>query len=127
MRVQLDSKPHVSEQATSKRLDGLLFTVKMVRAVPMQWNTAERKVERQQFATWLLTETADVHKVLVDEFGINVWTARMQGRAVRGERAVRLLEGQRGNNLTIYLAVSPILGLVHFSYVDGGIDTRILR
>ena len=57
-RVQLDGKPHVSEQAISKRLDGLLFTVKMVRAVAMQWNTA----------TWLLTEAADDHKVFVDEF-----------------------------------------------------------
>ena len=73
MRVQLDGKPHVLEQAISKRLDGLLFTVKMVRAVPMQWSTAERKFERQQFATWLLTEAADVHDV--DEFRINVWTA----------------------------------------------------
>ena len=59
----------------------------------MQWNTADRKVECQQFATWLLMEAANVHKVFVDEFGINVWTARMQGRAVRGEHAVQLLEG----------------------------------
>ena len=42
MRVQLDGKPHVSEQAISKRLDGLLYTVKMIRAVPIQWNTPER-------------------------------------------------------------------------------------
>ena len=118
MRVQLDGKPHVSEQAISKSLDGLLFTVKMVLC-PCN-GTVQRKVERQQFATWLLTEAADVHKVFVDEFGINAWTGRTQGRAVRGERAVRLLEGQRGSYLTICLVVSPILGLVHYSYVDGG-------
>ena len=55
------------------------------------------------------------HKVFVDEFGVNVWTARSKGRAPIGARAVRIVEGQRGSNVTICLAISPQFGLVHSS------------
>ena len=60
------------------------------------------------------------HKIFIDEFGINVWTARSKGRAVRGNRAVRIVEGQRGQNLTICLAISSYYGLIHSTTINGG-------
>ena len=115
MRVDLPNKPHVSHQAISKKLDGLLYTVKDVRSVPEQWNTPRVKEERQQFANWFMGDGLRQHKVFVDEFGVNVWTARSKGRAPIGARAVRIVEGQRGSNVTICLAISPQFGLVHSS------------
>lgn len=54
--------------------------------------------------------------VFQDETGFNIWTSRTRGRAVR------ILEGQRGRNLTISMAVSPVHGLVHHNILDGGMN-----
>ena len=118
MRTDLPTKPSVSYQAISKKLDGLFYTLKDVRGVPVQWSTPSVKEERRQFANWLLGDGRNVLKVFVDEFGANVWTSRSKGRAPVGERAVRIVEGQRGQNVTICLAISP-LGVVHSSIFPG--------
>ena len=54
-----------------------------------------------------------------------MWFQRMdhsQSRALssRRERAVRMVDEQRGRNLTVCLAVSPQYGLVHHVFVEGG-------
>ena len=49
-----------------------------------------------------------------------MWTARTQGRAPRGDRAITIVNSQRGRNLSICLAISQELGLVHFALVEGG-------
>lgn len=59
-----------------------------------------------------------LHKVFVDELGATVWTLRSKGRAPTGERVVRVVEGQEGQNVTICLAISP-LGVVHASIFPG--------
>ena len=41
MWVDMRGKPAVSYQAISKKLDGLMYTVKDIRGVPVQWNTLE--------------------------------------------------------------------------------------
>ena len=45
---------------------------------------------------------------------------RPEGRALRGERAYRQIAGQKGNNITITLAVSSTFGLIHHSMHIGG-------
>ena len=55
------------------------------------------------------------HCVFVDECGYNIWTARSHGRARQGEGAYRQVCGQRGRNLTMTIAISPINGLVFSS------------
>ena len=52
------------------------------------------------------------HTVFIDECGYNIWTARSQGRALRGERAYRQVCGQRGRNVSEALAISPTRRLV---------------
>ena len=60
------------------------------------------------------------HCVFIDECGYNIWTARNHGRARQGERAYRQVCGQRGRNVTVALAVSPVNGLVfHSTYIGG--------
>lgn len=91
----------------------------------MQWNTPAVKLERQQFANWLMGDGLHVHKIFIDEFGANVWTARSKGRALAGQRAVRIVEGQRGQNVTVCLAISPLLGLVHWVVFPGGMTQTL--
>jgi hypothetical protein len=83
-----------------------------------QWNTDEVKTEREAYAQWLLNTGTMGNLIFVDEFGSDIWTARTQGRAPVGERAVRIVEGQRGQNLTLCLAVSPVGGLIHWMFVE---------
>lgn len=118
--MDLPDKPAVSHQCISKQIDGMFYTLKDVRAAPVQWNTPQVKEERNVFANWMMGDGLHTHKVFLDEFGCNVWTARTKGRSICGDRAVRVVEGQRGQNVTICLAVSPILGVVHYSIFAGG-------
>ena len=55
----------------------------------------------------------------IHECGYNIWTARNHGRARQGERAYRQVCGQRGRNVTVALAVSPVNGLVFRSAYIG--------
>ena len=48
--------------------------------------------------------------------------SRSHGRARQGERAYRQVCGQRGRNLTVIMAISPINGLVFFSAAVGGMN-----
>lgn len=54
----------------------------------------------------------------------SIWTARSQGRALRGERAYRQVCGQRGRNVTAAMAISPTSGLVFHSAILGGMNAR---
>lgn len=97
----------VSTTTITRYLDGELITLKLSRSVPFQWNFDAIKIERSDFAHWMMAEGVMKNLIYTDECGFNVWTARTQGRSLCGTRAVRLVEGQRGQNLTVCLAVSP--------------------
>ena len=60
--------------------------------------------------------------VFVDECSYNIWTARSHGRARKGERAYHQVCGQRGRNLTVTMAISPINGFVFSSAFVGAIN-----
>ncbi|GFR58494.1 DDE superfamily endonuclease [Elysia marginata] len=51
---------------------------------------------------------------------------RRRGRAVRGKRAVHVVQGRRGPNLTLTFAVSNVGGLIYHELTKGGMsDQRI--
>ena len=125
LRIELPEKPHVTYQALSLNLDGMFYSIKDIRHIPIQWNLPQQKLERRIYADWLLREGLHQHKIFVDEFGVNIWTSRSKGRAQVGERAVRILEGQRGKNVTICLAVSAEIGLVHSVTIEGGMTNDL--
>lgn len=114
--------PAVTTQAISRRLDGTLcITLKDARRVHGHWNSEVTKEARFQHVTWMLeTGTLVRNLIYIDECGCNLWTARTKGWAGVGDRAVMLADGQRGHNLTVALAVSPQLGLVHHGLFTGG-------
>lgn len=118
-------KPMVSRMTISRALDGSLITLKLLRTIPTQWNTDEVKDARKTFVEWLLREYSSKTLIYLDECGFNIWTARSQGRAFRGQRAVRVVCGQRGKNMTALLAVSPKHGLVHNTIIEGGMTKEL--
>ena len=117
--------PAMSLTTISRALDGSLITLKLLRSVPTQWNADDVKSERVEYVNWYFQEGTQREIVFVDECGFNIWTSRTQGRSARGSRAVRIVSGSRGKNLTVCLAVSPRLGKIHFTFVDGGMTKEL--
>ena len=102
-----------------------MYSLKDLRSVPVNWNQPGVKEERRQYIEWLMSDVGlNRFKIFIDEFGVNVWTSRTKGRAAVGQRAVRIVEGQRGKNVTICLAISPEGRLVYHCRRN---DTRILQ
>ena len=119
--LEFPNAPNVDLTTISRAIDGRLITLKLVRLVPQNWNEEVTKEARRMHVEWLLEDGSQKHLLYMDEFGVNLWTSRTQGRAARGERAVAIVNGQRGRNLSICLAISQEIGLVHFALVEGGV------
>ena len=102
----------------------MLFRFKIARRQPAERNRPDVIQKRHDYANLFMGQAIVSHTVFVDECGYNIWTARSQGRAIRGERAYRQVCGQRGRNLTVALAISAIAGLVFHSAIIGGMNAQ---
>ena len=123
LRRRLPAKPEIHDR-TVRTLDGMLFRVKLVRPLPADRNRPDVLNKRVDYANWFMNHAIVRHSVFVDECGYNIWTARSHGRARQGERAYRQVCGQRGRNLTVTMAISPINGLVFSSAAVGGMNAE---
>ena len=120
LRRRLPAKPLIHDRTIARNLEGMLFRVKLVRPVPADRNRRDILQRRQEYGNWFMNHAIMRHCVFIDECGYNIWTARNHGRARQGERAYRQVCGQRGRNVTVALAVSPVNGLVfHSAYIGG--------
>ena len=63
----------------------------------------------------------------IDECSYNIWTARNHGMERQGMRAYRQVCDQRGWDMTVALAVSPVNGLMFHSADIGGMNTPRLN
>ena len=70
-------------------------------------------------------EVQETEFIFIDEAGINIWTKRTHGRAVRGRQAVRVVQGRRGPNLTMTFAVSNVGGLIYHELTEGGMTASM--
>ena len=73
---------------------------------PRERNSEVTKLARRDYAAWLMQIQVVAELVFFDEAGINLWLRRTRGMAPRGQRAVRVVNGRRGRNLTVIFAVS---------------------
>ena len=90
LRANLPQKPTISIKTLSRSIDGPAYTPKLNRYSPAQRNATEILSARKQYAEWILSADAEgAEKLYVDEFGVNIHTKRL-GRALRGERAIRV-------------------------------------
>ena len=119
LRRRLPDAAHISISSLCTVLDGELLTMKKLEDSPAERNSEAVKNQRRLYADWLLQDGVNNQLVFIDEAGYNLHTKRTRGRARRGERAVRVVAGDRGPNYTVCFAVSPQLGLV-FHTIDNG-------
>ena len=116
---------------------------------PAERNRADVKVKRREFEEWLnnVRDDHDHKLIYIDEAGFNLHMCRTRGRAAPGDRAVRVVNGRRGNvkfsifhflvfmymqltlgpNTTCILAVSVIRGIIHQEFRQGGVTAGIFN
>ena len=124
LRLRLPHKPVIHDRTVARALEGMLYRVKLARPLPADRNRPDVLQKRVEYGNWFMGHAVVNHTVFIDECGYNIWTARSQGRVLRGERAYRQVCGQRGRNVTVALAISPTSGLVFHSAILGGMNGR---
>lgn len=121
LHLRLPNKPVVGRSTISKGLKSQLIVMKKLEAAPVQRNTTGTKEMRRQFAEWLMNDGVNRDELIfVDETGFHLHCVRTRGRAHKGERAVRIVNGRRGGNFTLCLAISNTRGLIFHTLSDRG-------
>ena len=77
------------------------------------------------YSIWLYNEGIDNHIIYIDECGFNLYTKRTYGRAPVGQRAVRIVGGQRGRNTSAIVAISNQVGVVYSEIHQGSITKAV--
>ena len=114
----------IHDRTVAWNLEGILLHVKLVRPVPADRNRHD-VLQRQEYGNWFINHAIMHHCVFIDQWGYSIWTARNhcmerqgeagRGRARQGEHAYRQVSSQRGRNVTVAPAVSPVNSLVFHS------------
>ena len=123
LRERMPDKAHISGSTVAKVLECRLITIKKLEDAPAERNRADVVQLRHNFAHWLM-ENAEREMIFIDESGVNLHVKRTRGRAVAGERAVRVIGHQRGRNVTLIVAASPARGLLHHVIIEGGVNAQ---
>lgn len=109
------------DRSVSRICENMFYTLKKVTVEPIDRNSLANKNKRAEFANWFLQEgILNENTIFVDETGMNIWTKRSNGRSKIGQPATLMVNGQRGPNLTLILAISPVSGIVHQKFHTGG-------
>ena len=90
--------------------------MKKMETVPQDRNRPDVIDSRRAYAAWYLEVTnmeQSPELIYIDKSGFNLWTARTRGRVRSGARAVRVVNGQRGANFTLILAVPSQRGVIY--------------
>ena len=120
LEILLPNKPLLSISSIARSLTGSLIVLKKMEDAPAERNTDRTKLLRRNYAEWLMQAQVDKEIVYIDEAGLNLWVRRTRGRARRGERAVRVINGRRGRNLTMVFSISNQRGLLNHDLFEGG-------
>ena len=121
VNYQLQTDLHLNPRASSfKQFPNLRDQLMVMK----KWNPFRKTATdptidtRRAYAAWYL-EVTNVGQP-PDECGFNLWTARTRGRALRGARTVSVVNGQRGANFTLILAVFSQRRVIYSDFFQGG-------
>ena len=109
----------------SRALEGELITLKQARNIVGNRNSPEVKAERLAYAHWMYEIGLQKHRVYVDETGFNLYTKRAYGRAILGQRVNRVVRGQRGNNVTVIVAICDTVGVLYHEIHERGVNREV--
>ena len=123
LKSLLPHKPAMCDNTSSNILHGQMVTMKKLMDSPAERNASEVKAQRRQLVEWLIALSPDIEPIFIDESGFHLWIKRTRGRAIRGDRAVRVVGGRRSTNFSALFAVSPGRGLVHHQFITSNTNS----
>ena len=127
LRETWPNTPQVSDSTIARVLDGQLISVKKSHDIVATRNEPRIKEQRVLYAEWMYNYGLGGHRIYIDETGFNMYTRRQYGRAPVGQRVNRIVNGQRGRNTTVIVAISDQVGVVYYEIVVGGVTGEIFR
>ena len=77
---RLPRKPAIHDRTEPNTLQGMLYRVKLVKALPADRDRPDVVQKGVDYANWfMLHAVVTNHSIFVDECGYNIWTARSYG------------------------------------------------
>ena len=127
LRARLPQKPHFTQKALSKALEGRMTTFKIARDCPAERSSEEKIDDRYNYALWIMSpNVVSSLKYFVNEFGVITHMRRSQGRSAKGDRVYRKVSAQKGPNVAICCAVSTE-GHLHYQIIQGEMKKEIFK
>ena len=120
-------EPHVCDSTITRALQCELITLKLCENVPENRNEEHVKEARARYSHDMYARHLQEDRIYIDEMGYNLYTKRTYGRAPIGQRALRIVGGQRGGNITLIAAISDGAGLVYFEIHTRGVTKDIFH
>ena len=111
----------VSTTTIMRYLDGCILSLKLVHDVPDRRNEPATINARRGYVRWIIQLPPYHHCIFIDECGFNLWTRRSYGRSAIGQRCFRVRNGQRGQNVSLCMAIST-RGVLHWTTVLGSFN-----
>ena len=90
-------------------------------------NSDRTKGLQLQFAVWMMNACIKWNLSTSTKQAFNLWTKRTCGHARWGQRAVRVVAGQWGPNLTMTFAMSNQQVLVYRELIQGGMNGEMFN
>ena len=127
LREIFTREPQVSDATVSRALDGALITRKLCENINENRNSQRIKDQRAEYAHDMYARNLQMDRIYIDEMGFNLYTKRTYGRAPVGQRAYRIVGGQRGGNISLIAAISDGAGLVYYECHNRGVTKEIFQ
>ena len=124
-RATFPNLDHIHDTTLSKSLDGELISLKKIHDVARERNTPRIKEIRMNYSNWIYNEGTGQHLIYIDECGFNLYTKRTYGHAPVGQRAVRIVGGQRGRNISAIVAISNQVGVIYNEIHTGSVTKNV--
>ncbi|KAK8789854.1 hypothetical protein WA158_000790 [Blastocystis sp. Blastoise] len=107
-----------------RTINGLFYSTKKVQISPADRNSPTTIEKRHEYADWLASNRDSFNFVYVDESGFNLWEKRIFGRSKIGSPAIMVVDGQRGCNISLVLAISGLRGNVHHQFFRNSVGSE---
>ncbi|VEN59567.1 unnamed protein product [Callosobruchus maculatus] len=109
MKVLANFRKNVLTSIIGNYLEGRLSTIKQVHKQPISMNSEENKRKRAEYVTALNRYIELGEQIVwIDQTNFNLFCRRTRGRSRVGVRAVQHLPAERGPNVYLIGAISPV-------------------
>jgi transposase len=97
----------ISHTTVDKALKGMHYTFKRVSYVPETRNTPEVIAQRHEYALqYIRLKLENKTFLFIDEMGVQIWSRVSGGRALKGDRASKIVKRIRSRNYSICAAMA---------------------